>query len=59
MQSSNSAERSVKRAKEKGDERAEEWGKWDRDRAQSEINDSKEYLDEVNKMIEEIKKNLK
>ena len=59
LQASNSADRAVKRAKEKGAKDAEEWGSWDRSRAQSEINDSKEYLDRVNKMIEEIKKNLK
>lgn len=61
MQASNSANRSIKRAKEKGasDAEANEWGHYDRERAKSEINDSKEYLDKVNKMIEDIKKNLK
>lgn len=59
LQSSNTAERSVKRARERGAANPEVYGEWERVNAKSEINDSKEYLDKVNKMIEEIKKNLK
>jgi hypothetical protein len=59
MGSKRSADRSVERAKAKGDERAEEWGKYDRANSDSEIRDAKEYLEKVNKMVKEIEDNLK
>ena len=59
IERSRSAERSVARAKAKGAENAEEYGSWDRSSAKQEINDAKDYLDKVNEMINDIKKNLK
>lgn len=59
--SSKDADKAVERAKSKGksDEDASEYGSYYRKSAESEINDAKEYLDKVKKMIKEIKDELK
>lgn len=59
MGSKRYADKSVERAKAKGDERAEEWGKYDRERSDSEIRDAKEYVERVKKEIKQIEDNLK
>ena len=59
MGSKRSADRSVERAKAKGAEHAEEWGKYDRANSDSEIRDAKEYLERVKKEIKLIEDNLK
>lgn len=59
MAASQTAERSVKRAREKGYDNPDTFGEWERGRAQSEINDSKDYLDRVHKLMDEIKQDLK
>jgi len=55
------AERSVKRAKEKGasDEDAQQWGKFDREYSDNEIRDAKEYVQKIKKAIEDINSKLK
>ena len=59
MGSKRSADRSVERAKSKGSEHPEEWGKYDRANSDSEIRDAKEYLERVKKEIKLIEDNLK
>ena len=59
MGSKRSADRSVERAKAKGSEHPEEWGKYDRASSDSEIRDAKEYLERVKKEIKLIEDNLK
>ena len=59
MGSKRSADRSVERAKYKGSEHPEEWGKYDRANSDSEIRDAKEYLERVKKEIKLIEDNLK
>lgn len=59
MKESREGDRMVKRAKERGDDDAIDWGKYNKERARGEINDAKEYLEKVKKEIENIKKNLK
>ena len=53
------AERSVERAREKGDEKPERWGEYDRENSDESIRDAKEYVQKVKKMISEIEENLK
>jgi len=60
LKETRSAERSVKRAKDKGysDEEASKWGEWNRNSAKNAINDVKDYLNKINKEIEKIKSEL-
>lgn len=53
------AERSVERAREKGKDNPEGWGKYDRESSDEAIRDAKEYVQKVKKMISEIEENLK
>ena len=53
------AERSVERAREKGDDEPERWGQYDREYSDEAIRDAKEYVQKVKKMISEIEENLK
>ena len=61
VKSSRSANMMVKQAKQKGKSPAEanEYGEYDRKEAESNINDSKEYINKVKKMIKEIEDQLK
>ena len=61
IQSSRSANIAVKRAKQNGKspEEANRYGEYERKEAESNINDSKEYIDKVKKMIKEIEDQLK
>ena len=54
-----SAERSVERAKAKGDEHADRYGEWDRESSDEYIRDAKDYLERVKKEIKKIEDNLK
>ena len=66
MKSSRDADKSEEHAKkwneehpDKADKDVTRWSKYDRERAQNEINNSKEYLERVKKMIKEIEDKLK
>lgn len=66
MKSSRDADNSEEHAKkwneehpDKADKDVTRWSKYDRERAQNEINNSKEYLERVKKMIKEIEDQLK
>lgn len=66
MKSSRDADKSEESAKKWNEEHPDRvekdvkrWSKYDRERAQNEINNSKEYLEKVKKMIKEIEDKLK
>ena len=61
IKSSRSADKSTERQMQKGLSPADaiKWSSYERKQAESEINDAKEYIDKVKKMIKEIEDNLK